>query len=250
MQAGRRASLLRHIAQGWKELTTRHRQPLALLVAICLLAGLGWGAIVLTGEVLEGDTAAIDERLLLSMRVPGDPANPVGPGWVEEIGRDFTALGGVGVLSLVTLLVGGYLLLRGARRTLWFMLAAVGGGVLASNLLKHLFARPRPELVPHGSIVYTSSFPSGHSMMAATTYLTLAVLLTQVDPRRRVQLYFLGVAVLITMLVGMSRVYLGVHWPSDVLAGWTMGASWALLCWTVARALRFRGTLTDEIHTT
>lgn len=218
-------------------------QELGLVIVMLLLGTIGWGVIELTGEVLEGDTRAIDEQLLLALRAPGDLTEPIGPDWVDEMGRDFTALGGIGVLSLITLFVAGYLLIRGARRTLMFLLAAVAGGVIVSTLLKQLVNRPRPDLVPHGSFVYTTSFPSGHSMMAAATYLTLAVLLMQIDPRRRARAYFVGVALLLTVLVGVSRVYLGVHWPSDVLAGWGFGAMWALLCWTVARALRKRGAL-------
>ncbi len=218
-------------------------QELVLVVVLLVLGSIGWGVIELTGEVLEGDTRAIDELLLLAMRTPGDLSEPIGPGWVDEMGRDFTALGGIGLLTLITLFVGGYLLIRGARRTFWFLLAAVAGGGAASTLLKHVVNRPRPDLVPHESYVYTASFPSGHSMMAAATYLTLALLLAQVEPRKRARAYFVGVALLLTVLVGVSRVYLGVHWPSDVLAGWGFGSLWALSCWVVARALRKRGTL-------
>src|SRR5690606_30046683 len=122
---------------------------LGLVIALLLLGTIGWGVIELTGEVLEGDTHAIDERLLLAMRTPGDLTEPIGPDWVDEMGRDFTALGGVGVLTLFTLLVAGYLLIRGAQRTLWFLLASVAGGVVASSVLKYLVNRPRPDLVPH-----------------------------------------------------------------------------------------------------
>jgi len=235
--------VLRRAPMRWINWARAQGLGLGLVIALLLLGTIGWGVIELTGEVLEGDTHAIDERLLLAMRTPGDLTEPIGPDWVDEMGRDFTALGGVGVLTLFTLLVAGYLLIRGAQRTLWFLLASVAGGVVASSVLKYLVNRPRPDLVPHESFVYTTSFPSGHSMMAAATYLTLAVLLMQIDPRRRSRAYFVGVAILLTVLVGVSRVYLGVHWPSDVLAGWGFGALWALFCWTVARALRKRGAL-------
>ncbi|HKH34153.1 MAG TPA: phosphatase PAP2 family protein, partial [Beijerinckiaceae bacterium] len=119
--------------------------------------------------------------------------------------------------------------------------AAVGGGMLMSTLLKLGFARPRPDLVPHGARVYTASFPSGHAMLSAVTYLTLGALLARVQPRRRIKAFFLGLAILLTIVIGMSRVYLGVHWPSDVLAGWCGGAAWAALCWFVALQLQRRG---------
>ncbi len=121
-----------------------------------------------------------------------------------------------------------------------------------STLLKQLFSRPRPDLVPHESFVYTASFPSGHSMMAAVTYLTLGALLARVQPRRQVKAYLLVLAALVTLLVGISRVYLGVHWPTDVLAGWAAGAIWALLSWLVARWLQRRGQVepdADELAT-
>ena len=142
--------------------------------------------------------------------------------------------GGVGVLTLLTLAVCGFLLMQGRRRATALVLASVVGGVVLSSLLKLGFDRPRPDLVPHGSLVYTASFPSGHAMMAAVVYLTLGALLARVQSERRLQVYLLALAVLTTVAVGISRVYLGVHWPSDVLAGWTAGAAWALACWLAA----------------
>jgi undecaprenyl-diphosphatase len=212
--------------------------PLLLLV---LVAGGIWAFAGLADEVMEGGTHRIDERILLALRNPADRSDPIGPRWLEESERDFTALGGVGVLTLLTLAVGGYLVLDGKRRAALLVLLAVGGGLLLSSLLKHEFQRPRPDLVPHGSYVYTTSFPSGHSTMAAATYLTLGALLSRVHPRRRMKAFLLGFAVLLTLLVGCSRVYLGVHWPTDVLAGWTAGGVWALLCWLLARWLQHRG---------
>ncbi len=203
---------------------------------------------------MEGETHAFDTAVLLALRSPTDTADPLGPGWVEELGRDVTALGGIGVLVALTLAVAGFLWLDGKRREMWFVLAAVAGGQVASTLFKLGFDRPRPDLVPHGSITYTSSFPSGHAMMAAVTYLTLAALLAREQPRRRMRAYLLAVAVIVTLAVGISRVYLGVHWPTDVLAGWAAGAAWALMCWTIADWLypaEARGELTPstiELH--
>jgi undecaprenyl-diphosphatase len=213
------------------------------LIALALVAGGISLFITIADEVNEGATRAIDEAILLAMRNPADRSDPLGPPDVEEMARDFTALGGAGLLSFTSLAIAGYLFLLRRFRIMLFVLIAVGGGVLLSMLLKEGYARPRPDLVPHGSYVYTASFPSGHSMMSAVTYLTLGTLLARIQPRRRLKAYLIGVAMLLTFLVGVSRVYLGVHWPTDVLAGWSLGASWALLCWVVARQLEQRGKL-------
>ncbi len=217
-----------------------------LLVGLVLLAGALWAFIGIADEVREGETATFDERILLAMRNPADRSDPLGPRWVEEVGRDVTALGGVTVLTLVTLSAVGYLLLERKRRTALFVFVAVSGGQLLSTALKIGFHRPRPELVPHETYVYTSSFPSGHSMMAAVTYLTLAALLAHVHRRRRVKTYFMILAILLTLAIGVSRVYLGVHWPTDVAAGWTAGALWALLCWLIGLWLQRRGRIERE----
>jgi undecaprenyl-diphosphatase len=126
---------------------------------------------------------------------------------------------------------------------MWLVLAASAGGLIISSLLKHEFERRRPSVVPHLATVYTSSFPSGHSMMASAVYLTLGALLTRIVPERSAKVYFIAVAILVAILVGLSRVYLGVHYPTDVLAGWTAGSVWALVCWQVARYLQQRGTV-------
>ena len=200
----------------------------------------------LADAVVEGDTRAFDEFLLLGLRSPADPSDPLGPRWLEEMMRDFTALGGTGVLSAVTLAVVGFLFLTGKRHAAATVAVSVVGGLLLSQALKWGFARPRPDLVPHGQTVYTQSFPSGHAMLSAVVYLTLGALLARTQPRRRVKLYFLAVAGVLTVVVGVSRVYLGVHWPTDVLAGWTVGAGWALLCWLVMLWLQRRGQVEAE----
>lgn len=222
------------------------RSEYLLLMVIALVCGGLWAFIELADEVREGDTHAMDEAILLAMRNPADRNDPIGPGWIEEMGRDFTALGGLAVLTLIGLIAVGYLILRHKGRTAFYLAATVGGGILVSTLLKSGFDRPRPDLVPHGSIVYTASFPSGHSMMAAVVYLTAGALLARSDSRPAVKLYLLAVAIFLTVLVGISRVYLGVHWPTDVLAGWTAGATWALLCWLGARMLQRRGEIEPE----
>jgi undecaprenyl-diphosphatase len=213
-----------------------------LLASLAVVVGL-WAFLAIAGEVMAGDTQEMDNRLILALRNPDDPSDPIGPRWVEEMGRDVTALGGVAVLTLVTLGVVGYLLLARKWHAALLVLAAGGGGLVLSGLLKDSYERPRPALVPHLSHVVTSSFPSGHSMMSAVVYLTLGALLARMTERRALKVYFLLVALLLTFLVGLSRVYAGVHYPTDVLAGWSAGLVWAMLCWLVARYLQRRGTV-------
>lgn len=192
-------------------------------------------------EVGEGDTENLDEKLLVSLRTPGDVTDPVGPKWVEEVGRDLTALGGMAGLSLLTIAVVGHLLLARKPRAAAFVAASVTGALALSLGLKEVFNRPRPDLVPHMSEVVTSSFPSGHSMLSAAVYLTLGALLARLQASLVLKAYVLLWALFLAFLIGVSRIYVGVHWPSDVLAGWAAGASWAALCWLLARALQRRG---------
>ena len=221
------------------------REGLALVAMLAVAAGL-FAFAELADAVVEGDTRAFDEFVLLGLRSATDPSDPLGPRWLEEMMRDFTALGGTGVLALVTLAAAGFLVLTGKRRAAAAVGVAVLGGLLLSNALKWGFARPRPDLVPHGQAVYTQSFPSSHAMLSAVVYLTLGALLARTQPRRRAKLYFLSVAAFVAVLVGASRVYLGVHWPTDVLAGWVVGAGWALLCWLVTLWLQRRGRVEAE----
>jgi len=155
-------------------------------------------------------------------------------------------LGGVSLLGLTTVIAVGFLVLDGKSHMAVFAAGSVTGGMIVSSLLKDIFQRPRPEIVPHVAYAASTSFPSGHSMMSAVTYLTLAALLARSQERKRLKAYFLLLAALLTLMVGVSRVYLGVHWPTDVLAGWMAGAVWAMLCWLVARWLQTRKTLEPE----
>ncbi|MDX1664525.1 MAG: phosphatase PAP2 family protein [Candidatus Promineifilaceae bacterium] len=231
-------------------LSQRARQALRWLdlhewvvVAILLVLVGGTVAFVsLSGEVSEGDEelARLDERLLLALREPDDRSDPLGSMLVESAVRDVTALGGLVVLSLLTLAVALFLWLAGDHRNALFVLVAIVGGMVFTYLLKELFARQRPDLVSAAVYVDSFSFPSGHAMTAAVTYLTLGTLLATSLKRSRLKIYILATAVLVTAAVGLSRVYLGVHWPTDVLGGWTAGTVWALLMWLAARWLRER----------
>ena len=182
----------------------------------------------------------MDREVVRALRDPHDPARPLGPHWLPETARDATALGGVPVLMFITCAVAGFLALSGKGRSLWLVLGATLGGLVVSLVLKEGFARPRPDVVPHLTETLTASFPSGHSMLSAVVYLTLALQVSALLPRRRLKAYVIVIALLLTLLIGLSRVYLGVHYPTDVLAGWSAGLAWALGSALVARALRRR----------
>lgn len=220
---------------------------LAVLIAMFLLIVAVWGFVELADEVLEGDTATFDEWAVRALRHADDPQTPLGPSWLQEVARDITALGGVFFLTLLTLIVAAFLWLRRMYGAMLLVLVASLGGLAVSQGLKELFDRPRPDLVPHLAQVHTSSFPSGHSMMSAAVFLTLGALLARFVQERMLKAYFLVVATLLTFMVGLSRIYLGVHYPTDVLAGWSAGLAWALACWMVARRLQKRGAVPPEL---
>ena len=222
------------------------RQEFGVLAAMLAAAAGLFAFAQLADAVVEGETRAFDEFILLALRSAADPSDPLGPRWFEEMMRDVTALGGTAILAAVTLAVAGFLVLTGKRHAAATVAVAVGGGFLLSFALKWGFARTRPDLVPHGQRVYTQSFPSSHAMLSAVVYLTLGALLARTQARRRVKFYLLATAGLLTVTVGASRVYLGVHWPTDVLAGWTVGAGWALLCWLATLWLQRRGQVETE----
>ena len=202
----------------------------ALLLSL-VVAGAAWTFLSFAAEVAEGETAAFDRRLLLMFRAPGHPADPLGPRSFEEAMRDVTALGGFTFLTLVTVVAALAFVFHRKLRHALVLVGTVLAAQVASELLKQVYGRSRPDLVPHGSYVYSASFPSGHSMLAAATFLTLAVLISSLEPRRSTKALVFVVAVLITVGVGISRIYLGVHWPSDVLGGWCAGVAFAAAAW-------------------
>ena len=220
-----------------RRLTTDHL--LVLLGLLVIVLGL-WGFIALLDEVREGGTPAFDQRLIYWCH-----AHP-GPLWLQDVGRDLTALGGVTVLTLVVGATTGYLLIARKRGAAGLVIVATAGGLIISSVIKHFVSRDRPPRDFQAAYVFTKSFPSGHSMLSAVTYLTLGVLLAQVTRGRALKLYFIGIALALTLLVGCSRVYLRVHWPTDVLAGWSAGLAWAVICLLVARELQRRGAVERE----
>ena len=215
--------------------TIASKVEFSVLLAVITIAGGLYGFVEMAEVARDTEPHGFDRDILLAFRQPGDPSVPIGPPWVEDAVRDVTALGSASVLIFVTAATIVYLLMTHRRAAALFVLVAVAGGQVLSSLLKLGIDRPRPELVPHLAGVYTLSFPSGHAMLSAVTYLTLGALAARVAPNRAAGIYLLVLAMLATFLVGASRVYLGVHWPSDVLAGWCAGAAWAMACWLVAQ---------------
>ncbi|WP_395671338.1 phosphatase PAP2 family protein [Phenylobacterium sp.] len=212
------------------------------LVILGAAAGGLWAFLELGDDVGEGDTRAFDRNVLLAFRDPADLNDPLGPRTFEEAMRDVTALGGFTVLTLVTVVAVLAFLFHRKRLHAAVLVGAVLSAQLVSDIAKSFYDRPRPDLVAHGSYVYSASFPSGHSMLSATTYLTLAMLISSLEPTRATKVLAYVLAALIVVSVGLSRVYLGVHWPSDVIGGWALGAAWSLLAWIVLLKLGSRPT--------
>jgi undecaprenyl-diphosphatase len=156
--------------------------------------------------------------------------------------RDVTALGSTVVLTLAVTVVALFLWIRDKPQKAMFLVAAVSLGALLNRALKVGFARPRPDIVAHGAHVTTESFPSGHSANSAIVYLMLGMMLARVEASHAAKVFIFAVCVALTLMVGLSRLYLGVHWPTDVLAGWAVGASWVLVCWYVLLRLQPSGT--------
>lgn len=223
----------------WRQLT--ERQGVAPPTLAILIAGLLVCFGLLAQEVVRGEPIAFDRWAMRSLRHAFEPSLPIGPTWLPEVARDISALGSEVVLGLVVLFVTGYLFAAGKRQAGWFVLVTVLGGTALNNLLKLGFARPRPDLIAPLTKVATTSFPSGHSAVAAVCYFTLGALIAQTHSSPAIRVLVLAAATLLTLLVGVSRVYLGVHYPTDVLAGWCFGIAWASICWTIMSQLQRRG---------
>jgi undecaprenyl-diphosphatase len=217
-----------------------------ILAGAVLILALIWVFAALAGEVIEGDTRQFDEWMLRSLRQEADPGRLKGPWWLQVGAEDLTALGSPTVLGLTVLAVTGYLLLHGLYRNGLFIFIASAGGWVLNWLLKAAFERTRPDIVPHLREVMSSSFPSGHALTSAAVYLTLGALLMRLAEGRLAKYYCIAIAMFLTFLVGSSRVFLGVHYPTDVIAGWLIGMTWALLCWVIERTLERRAGLKRE----
>jgi undecaprenyl-diphosphatase len=202
--------------------------------------------LMLAWAVSAGWLLRFDAAVLGAFRQSADHVEPLGPGWLEALFGDVTSLGSFTVLGALVAVVFGFLWLDGKHHAALLVVLSAISGVLLSTLLKASFERPRPDLITHLAHVSTASFPSGHAMLSAIIYLTLGVLIARVQTTRGLRIYPILVAIALAALIGLSRLYLGVHWPSDVLAGWMVGVGWALLCYAVAGWLQQRGVVEGE----
>jgi undecaprenyl-diphosphatase len=210
--------------------------PALILAAV---SALGF-AIVLVDKIAMGESLKLDSTLLLALRRPGHLDVPIGPPWLEQSAIDLSALGGFTLQWLLGGAAVGFLLYVHRRAEAAWLLASIVGASVLDTLFKLSLNRPRPELVPHLARVSNASFPSGHAMISAAIFLTVAAMLGETQKRASAKAYLMAIAGVLVILIGCSRVYLGVHWPSDVMAGWCFGSVWALFAFVANRALRRR----------
>lgn len=239
--------LVHTFAYFWNWLKRHGMLESTVLLSLFAVAASLWGFFEIADEVHEEKSHYLDEWLLHALRQSDNLAQPLGPRWLVHGARDMTALGSGTVITLLSFYVAGFLALRRKWGALCFVAASVSTGALMNDMLKAIFARARPALVPHLTEVSSLSFPSGHSMNAAIIYLTLGALLARATMDFRLKIYFLTCAGLLVLMIGTTRIYLGVHFPSDVLAGWCAGTAWALLCNVVMRWLQQKGVVEQEV---
>jgi undecaprenyl-diphosphatase len=215
----------------------------ATFLNLCIAACCGWIFLRLVSKMQGGATKRLDEYVLRILRHKDNPALPRGPRWLPQVSQDVTSLGSGTNLTLASGIAVGFLCLQRRFRAAGFLIVSLGSGLMLSHLLKNFFLRERPTVVPHLTHFDPGSFPSGHSMGAALVYLTLGGIISRQTRRLLSKAYFLSVALVLTVSVGISRLYLGVHFPSDVLAGWAIGSLWSTMCTQTARWLQRGGTV-------
>jgi undecaprenyl-diphosphatase len=205
------------------------------LVIGFVAAALAFAFAKLGNEVGEGETRIFDLQILQFsqlMRL----TNP----WLADVMRDLSGLGSTTVLTLFTVATVGYLALVSARLTALMVATSTLTGTMLVSVFKVAFGRLRPDSAYAEFWVPSLSFPSGHASMSAIVFLTLGTLMASTRERRSERVYFLGAASLLTVLVGFSRIGLGVHWATDVLGGWAFGSAWALGWLLLARQVARR----------
>lgn len=214
------------------------RLEIAAVTALFVIAVGVMSFVELADDMTESDGQAVDASVLAMMRPHADPSDAWGPWWLEEAAADLTSLGGIAVLSLFATIVVVFLIMQRKRLSALLLLVGLGGGVALSEGLKAVFERDRPPQIYQAVDTINASFPSGHALLSAVFYLSIAVMLTRAFPERHFKVFVLGVGMLLTLIVGLTRIYLGAHWASDVLAGWSVGAAWAMALWLVAYSLQ------------
>jgi undecaprenyl-diphosphatase len=215
-----------------------------LLASIAAASGLILAFLSIADEVLEGETEAFDNSILMLFRDPNNVDQVIGPAWAHEMVRDITALGSFSLLGLAVFGVCAYLVMVRLKSAALLLIVSVIGGTLLSTFLKMGYNRPRPDLTAM-SEQFTASFPSGHAMLSAVTFLTIGAVLARLAPNKGLKIFSIAGAVFLTLIVGFSRLYMGVHYPSDILAGWCLGAAWAVLCSAIAFKLQSIGAVED-----
>jgi len=222
----------------WRRALRIARTEIAALSALLIIALGVMTFIEVADDMTEADGQMFDQAVLHWLQpVAGQPR---GPWWLQEAAADLTSLGGISVLTLFAVIAFSFLLIQRKRLSALLLVVGLIGGVALSEGLKALFERERPPVAYQAVETLNASFPSGHALLSTVFYLTLGVMLTRAFPQKRLKAFVLGSAILIALLIGLTRVYLGAHWATDVLAGWCAGAAWAMALWLVAYAVERR----------
>lgn len=228
------------------ELVTKE---IKVLIVLLVLFTSSLAFFQIADEISEGETRNFDLSVIEIFRTDNNPGEPAGAIWIYEFMIDITALGGGNVLALITILVSIFLILQKHYDAFLLLLAATIGGAILSFGLKEIYGRERPDLIYRLVTVNSLSFPSGHSMMSAVLYLTQAAIVARFQKEWKVRIFLISTALFLTFIIGLSRIYLGVHYPTDVIGGWTIGLAWASFCWCIVWYIqRNRRLKTEKVN--
>jgi undecaprenyl-diphosphatase len=185
--------------------------------------------VVLAVLVTAGHTSTLDEAGVLLFRSPADPDIPIGGESFSFIIANLTHLGDSIVLAIISV-IAAFILYRkkGTHAAVWFSIAASGSFIITA-VAKMAFGRERPDIVEPLVTAISGSFPSGHTLRSAVVYTLVAYLLVRYKIKSQKNI-IITMALLIILINGISRMYLGVHWPTDILGAWLIAAFWLLLC--------------------
>lgn len=206
---------------------------LATLAATAML--LAWLA---AGLLSQSGLAGLDNALMQSLHDEIYPSDPIGPDWLENAFRDISALGSNIIVVLLSATAAVLLIMTHRQGSAVLLLVTVAAAFMLNWALKGMFDRERPDFLSYSVSVETSSFPSSHAMLGAVVYLLIAAIAARELTSRQAGVMAMSMGILIAFAIGFSRIYLGAHWPSDVLAGWALGAACALAAWQLARTPR------------